>query len=141
MQQQKLESFILIYPGYSTVQFGIYKNNDLVRSIVLDNKEISKNISFVLEELLSAALILFQDLDFIGCVIGPAPYTTLRSCLGFINGVSFVKNLKLLPLNSLEILFNKYNKENSVALFNAFSDDVYFVSQNETGCKKNSSIA
>lgn len=131
--------FLVVHTRYADVQFSIVKQYQFLQYSIIStttesNKLISKNFIKIIENLLKSSSLSFKDLDFIVSHTGPAPFTTLRSCLASINGLAFATQKPLIGINGLEALINQYqNKSNIIAMLNAFANDVYY------GIKKDNS--
>ena len=124
--------FLVVHTRYADVQFSIVKQYQMLEYSIIsskteNNKLISKNFIKIIENLLKESSLNFKDLDFIVAHTGPAPFTTLRSCLASINGLAFATHKPLIGVNGIEALINQYShKENIIALLNAFANDVYY---------------
>ncbi len=132
--------FLTISVHYKHVELGIFKDTQLLGYAQELNPTISKKFFTTLDSLLKDAYLTLDKLDFIAASQGPAPFTTLRSCLASVNGLAFAKNIPLVGLNSLEVflLYSRTKQSTSsnkvttnlidctVGLFNAFCNEVYY---------------
>lgn len=130
-----MTKFITINTSYQEVEIALFFNDKLIDKEIEANKSISKCFIFLLENILQKNKASIKEIDFIATNIGPAPLTTLRVSLAFVNGLAETNNIPIIGINNLELLAkeNILNKNSddivcqySVVLLNAFCQDVYF---------------
>jgi len=121
--------FLVIASDYERVSFALYQGQKQIELYSDHKHTISKNLIVLLDKLLSAHDLTISDMKFIAVNQGPGPFTTLRTIIASVNGISFAIHIPLIGVNSLVALL----KENTcadwpitIALFNAFNNDVYF---------------
>ena len=91
--------------------------------------EASKQLIPVLAALLQKKDQSFTDLSLCAVSRGPGPFTTLRTVIATMNGLSYATGISLVGVNALEVLITQYDVTNTkqvIALLNAFGGDVYF---------------
>lgn len=120
--------FLTVHARYKDVQWGIFRDSELVASGADESKKVSKHFIDMLDSLLKNSKLTFSELSFIAAHQGPAPFTTLRVCLATVNGFAFATGIPLVGVNGLEALIEEYKQQNNVTvvLLNAFSGDVYY---------------
>jgi len=122
--------FLTVHARYHDVQWGLFDGNNRIVSTADESKKVSKYFIETLDRMLKKSGYALSDLSFIAVHQGPAPFTTLRVCLSTVNGISFASGLPLVGVNGLEALLDEQIKpgENhaTVALLNAFSQDIYY---------------
>ncbi len=120
--------FLTVHARYKDVQWGIFRDADLIQAGTDDSKKVSKNFLPMLDSLLKKNKLAFSELSFIVAHQGPAPFTTLRVCLATVNGFNFATGIPLVGINGLETLIDQYKQQQTitVVLLNAFSHEVYY---------------
>ena len=125
--------FLAIQAGYQSYEVGLFSDTACVAAHKQDKSEASKNLIPTIHELLEKHSFSIHDLAFIGINKGPAPFTTLRIIVATINGIAFATNIPLASCTSLEALLHEAHdaawQSYSVALLNAYNNDVYFAVQ------------
>ncbi len=122
--------FLTVHARYNDVQWGLFDGNKRIVSTANESKKISKHFIEMLDKMLKKSSLSLSDLSFIAVHQGPAPFTTLRVCLSTVNGVAFASGLPLVGVNGLEALLDEQvipgDPNVTIALLNAFSQDVYY---------------
>ncbi len=120
--------FLTIHARYKDVQWGIFRDTNLIESGADDSKKVSKNFLIMLDKLLKKHTFVLSDLSFIAAHVGPAPFTTLRVCLTTINGFAFATGIPLVGVNGLEALVDEHKHPHhvTIVLLNAFCHEVYY---------------
>lgn len=121
--------FLAIQNTYNTLDIALFENNQAIETSIEDKIRASKNCALMIEEMLSKHKLTFADLSFIAVNQGPGPFTTLRTVIASANGLSFASGLPLIGIDGIEALLLEHKDAvypNTVALLNAFNNDVYF---------------
>lgn len=120
--------FLAVHARYKDVQLGLFKDGTLIDVASDESKKISKNFISMVDHMLKKNRLTFAQLMFIAAHQGPAPFTTLRVCLTTVNGFAFATGIPLIGVNGLQELVEHYKQHNqiTIALLNAFSNDVYY---------------
>jgi tRNA threonylcarbamoyladenosine biosynthesis protein TsaB len=122
--------FLAVQAGYQNYEVGLFNGIACLAWHKQDKSEASKNLIPVIDDLLKKHSYSIHDLTFIGINKGPAPFTTLRIIIATINGIAFAINIPLVSCSSLEALLHEAHDPAwpaySVALLNAYNNDVYF---------------
>lgn len=136
--------FISIQHTYQGIEAALFDKYHLLGAITDDKKRASKTIIGLLNELLSAHQLQIRDLAFLAVNQGPGPFTTLRVVIASVNGLSFAIKKPLIGIDGLDALIQENQSEQhpiTLALLNAFTNDVYFALHDRTcaiyekGCK------
>jgi len=123
--------FLVFNPGYSYLELLLSKNLEIIEEIRITNKDI-KDIFKIIDEIFNKNNITINNIDFISCNLGPAPFTTLRTVISIINAIVYSLNLKTLAINGIQLFIETIDKDKStVAILNAFTNDVYYAFYNK----------
>lgn len=125
----KTPFFLVFHSTYTSIQIGLFSGKTCIFQVYEDKKQASKNILLLVDNILKKAQIQLSDCAFIAAHQGPAPFTTLRVVITTVNGVGLAAQLPLIGVNGLYALLYEHadkQTEYTVALLNAFCDDVYF---------------
>lgn len=117
------------------LSMSIYKCNKFY-SINLFTEDHSENLVKCLDKLLKKTNLDLRDIDFVGVNIGPGSFTGLRIGLSFVKTLALNLNLKVICVNSFDIIFYEFIKKykiedlekklNIVALFPSIKNEFYF---------------
>lgn len=121
--------FLGIQGTYQHVHVGLFKNNQLSETLAISNADASKQLIPTIDILLRTHNISLECLSFIAATQGPGPFTTLRTILTTVNGLSFSRALPLIGIDSLTTLASEWEDPTvpcTVVLLDAFNNDVYF---------------
>ncbi len=121
--------FLVIASDYERVNFALYQGQKQIKVYSEHKYTISKNLIVLFDKLLSTHQLNLSDMKFIAVNQGPGPFTTLRTIIASVNGISFAANMPLIGVNSLVALLQENASADwqiTIALFNAFNNDVYF---------------
>ena len=124
-----MSHIIAIQSTYHTVDVGLYDGIQSLDERTIDKKDASAQLMHTLEALCSAHKWRLLDVQCIVVNQGPGPFTTLRTVIASVNGLSFATGIPLLGINALEALiveFDPDNTKNVLALLNAFGNTVYY---------------
>ncbi len=127
--------FLAVNSTYTTVECGLFSNARLIDHREMDHKQASKELMLSIAELFAQNDISFSAISFIACNQGPGPFTTLRVAIASANGLGFAMKLPLIGIDGLDCFMKEYPQSDypiTVALFNAFSGDVYYALKTET---------
>ncbi len=87
----------------------------------------SKEVILLLQSLLEDHSIAYSEIKFIAVNQGPGAFTTLRVVISTVNGLCFATQVPLIGINALHALLDEYPYQGpSIALLNAFSQDLYY---------------
>lgn len=124
-----MKHFLSIQNTYTHVEMALFKDSQLINWACEDKLRASKNFVLMIAGLLQDNQIKFSDLSFLAVNQGPGPFTTLRVVIASVNGLSYATKIPLVGIDALDALLFEYKSpthNNTVALLNAFNQDVYF---------------
>jgi tRNA threonylcarbamoyladenosine biosynthesis protein TsaB len=128
-----MATFISIQSTYHSVELALYRDTICLDFQTIEKTIVSKALIITLEHLLASCQTTYEELDFFAVNQGPGPFTTLRVVITTVNGLSFATQLPLFGINALQALIQEYRPTNpdygTIALLNAFGNDVYFAIQ------------
>lgn len=79
-------------------QIGLFEDQELIRSITLDEKvNLSESLFPSLKTLLQD--LAMEDLDAVVVQTGPGSFTSLRVAIAFVKGLALAKELKIYPVD------------------------------------------
>lgn len=121
-------AYLILQTTYAGIELGCAHAGTLIEQRIISKFQASSHLLPTIQELLNKHNVMLSNLEFIAANCGPGPFTTLRVALTTINGLTYATSLPLIGLNGL----NEFLNENSnpqyhatIALFNAFGNDVY----------------
>jgi tRNA threonylcarbamoyladenosine biosynthesis protein TsaB len=124
-----MSHFLVIQHTHTGIELGLFHQEKLIQKMSEDKRMASKNCVALVEQLLRANALSFHDLSFFAANQGPGPFTTLRVVISSINGLAFAAQKPLIGIDGLDALLDEYSDKNypvTVALLNAYGNDVYF---------------
>lgn len=135
--------FLTIQSDYKTIQLALFNRDRLCLLKETDKRFASKSIIPLCSNLLREQSLSLADLSFIAASQGPGPFTTLRTVIASINGISFATGLPLIGVDSLRAFAQEVHSSEypyTIILLNAFTRDVYYALDYTgedlvTGCK------
>jgi tRNA threonylcarbamoyladenosine biosynthesis protein TsaB len=124
---------ITIQNTTTEVQLGLFKNGLLHEMRTAHKTDVSKGFILLLDDLLQKNKLTLNDIDYITVNQGPGPFTTLRVIIASINGLSFARHIPLIGIDGLNAFIHEHHTDDypyTIALLNAFNNDVYFAIEN-----------
>lgn len=124
--------YLALQATYEHLEVGLFDDNHLIDQVQEDKKKASTTIVSHIDQLLEKNNITLQDLSFIAINQGPAPFTSLRVVIATANGISFATGLPLVGVDALDVFMYENTDPawpSTVALLNAFNNDVYYALQ------------
>lgn len=127
MQKQKI-TYLALQSSYDHIEVALFEDLQKTRFTRLSKFTASSELIPLIKTTLEQQNLEINDLDFICASIGPAPFTTLRTTIVTLNGISFVTKLPLVGVNGLQAFTKEAlsESENLVIILNAFNKGVYF---------------
>ncbi len=123
--------------NYSTYEVGLFSNSyRCLGSSIEDKKYASRDLIPTIEKLLTDNNLSLKDVDAIGVNQGPGPFTSLRVIITTANGLALATKIPLIGINSLEALLDENPDSQwpiTIALLNAYNNDLYFGIQSPAG--------
>lgn len=130
------EWFLSIQATYAQAQVALFRNETCVEERTNQNVAASSHLIPLCQDIFSTYNISLDDLQFIAIDHGPGAFTSLRVALATINGVAFARHIPLIGIDSLQALLHQISEKKteqpqqkifvSVALLNAYNNDVYY---------------
>jgi len=124
-----MTTFLAFQHAHGSIEAALFRDHELVDNIFEDKKRSSKHFVSMIESLLAKNNCELGDLSFIAANQGPGPFTTLRVVIASVNGLAFSCNKPLIGIDGLDAILQQFHSEQfptTVALLDAFSQDVYF---------------
>lgn len=121
--------YLGIQNTYNSVEIALFQDSNLLECVCEDKTRASKNFFLMLQALLKKHHIKLQEISFIAVNQGPGPFTTLRVVIASVNGLSFATEIPLIGIDALDAFLLEQNNKKfpyTIALLNAFSNDIYF---------------
>lgn len=111
---------------------AIYSNHECLAEETIQSRDCSKLLVVAIEKSLSNAFLTLDQINFITTETGPGSFTGLRILAATVNGISHIKKIPLIGMNSLTLLgnqafaFQKYPDQSTlVSIINAYGGQVY----------------
>lgn len=124
-----MSHFLVIQHTHTGIELGLFHQEKLMHMVSEDKRLASKNCVALAQNLLQANALSFSDLAFFAANQGPGPFTTLRVVIASINGLAFAAQKPLIGIDGLDALLHEHADRNypvTIALLNAYGNDVYF---------------
>jgi tRNA A37 threonylcarbamoyladenosine modification protein TsaB len=150
--QSKNPFFLLFHSDYTDVHLGLFRGIECLGTFSEHHKKISEQLFVYLDTLLRPHKLTVADMAFLAAHKGPGPFTTLRTLLSCVNGLSFSRAIPLVGLDGFELFFDEMavtltDVPASVhgVVLNAFCNDVYYAfreietGETQTGCTSHQS--
>lgn len=131
-----MSHFLVIQHTHTGIELGLFHHDTLVHMKSEDKRMASKQCVALADELLRANALSFSDLSFCAANQGPGPFTTLRVVIASINGLAFAAQKPLIGIDGLDALLVEHAVTTypvTVALLNAYGNDVYFGIKSQNG--------
>ena len=112
----------------SVCSVGVFEDDKLISKNEVDNgKTHSENFMPLVEKTLNDANITLDDLEYITVVVGPGSFTGIRIGVASCKAMAEVKNLKVVPIISLDSLAtNEIGKSKVIcSMIDARNSQVY----------------
>ena len=116
-----------------TCSVSILEDNYILKELNSDgNKQHSVNLMPMIDEIFRQTNLSLDNIDVLGCGIGPGSFTGVRIGIATIKAFSDAKNIPIVGINSLEAqayyvaLKNKRKDCKIVSMIDAKNDNLYF---------------
>src|SRR5580700_6558366 len=100
---------LLAHSTYETVEIGLFDGTDVLYTHSLDKKVASALLIPSIDIVLQRAGVSIKECLYAIVNQGPGPFTTVRTVITTMNGLSFATRLPLIGLNALEVLIYEYD--------------------------------
>jgi tRNA threonylcarbamoyladenosine biosynthesis protein TsaB len=124
-----MKHYLSIQNTYTHVEMALFQDSQMINWVAEDKLRASKNFVLLISGLLQEHCIKFSDLSFLAVNQGPGPFTTLRVVIASVNGLSYATKVPLVGVDALDALLIEHESNaysHTIALLNAFNQDVYF---------------
>jgi tRNA threonylcarbamoyl adenosine modification protein YeaZ len=127
MQKQKI-NYLTLQSTYDQIEVGLFNQNQLVKLTSLSKFTASSELVPAIQNILAQNLLALNDLNFICANLGPAPFTTLRTTIVTVNGLSYASKICLVGVNGLHAFARNALPENKnlIIILNAYSKSIYY---------------
>lgn len=121
-------NYLAITHTYHSIELLLTHNNRANGYLSIPKTEASRALVVQIQKLLQDNQLSLQNLKYIAVNQGPGPFTTLRVVIATVNGISFAIAIPLIGIDGLDALLYETQHLNkpTIALLNAFNNDVYF---------------
>lgn len=142
--------YLVVHNTYHVIECGLFNDGTCIASAQISKMQASSSLVSTLDTLLKKNNLALDDLSFCAVGQGPGPFTTLRTVIATMNGISFATGIPLIGINLLTALVNTYDphkKHSVIGVLNAFGGDVYYAVRLQeknmylTGCGTSNKIA
>ncbi|MFA5999281.1 MAG: tRNA (adenosine(37)-N6)-threonylcarbamoyltransferase complex dimerization subunit type 1 TsaB [Candidatus Babeliales bacterium] len=121
-----MQPYIILQYPYETIQIALCDQGKILTKIQEHKfNAIALTIPHI-NSMLSAHSLSLKNLKCIGINVGPGPYNTLRALLTMANGIHFASGVPLIGLSALDLLSEEHPHQNSLVVFQAFADHVFY---------------
>jgi tRNA threonylcarbamoyl adenosine modification protein YeaZ len=96
--------YLAVEGSYKVYQIALFEDENCLDKCVEIEKSISSSLVCNINKILLKNHKKLQDLSFISVNCGPGAFTSLRTVISVLNGISFGSRLKLVPVDGLEAL-------------------------------------
>ena len=110
------------------MEYGLFEDDKLIKENVLDNgRTHSENFMPLVKKTLEDANVSLDEIDYMGVVVGPGSFTGIRIGIASCKAMAEVKNIKIIPITSLESLAanEKGNSDIICSMIDARNNQVY----------------
>ncbi len=120
---------IVAQSSYTGIDVGLHDGKTLIQSVSLDKKDACAQLIPTLNALLHKEGLTLSSISHIIVNKGPAPFSSLRTVIATMNGLSFASGIPLIGVSAFEALNHAYNPHNTkkiLAIFRAYSKEYYY---------------
>lgn len=127
MQKQKI-NYLTLQSTYDQIELALFSKNQLVELAQVSKFTASSTLVPIIQNGLAQNQLALNDLDFICANLGPAPFTTLRTTIVTVNGLSYASKIPLVGVNGLHAFAKNAlpEEQNLIVILNAYSKSVYY---------------
>jgi len=119
--------YVVLQATYHVIEYALYSSTELIEKHTLEKTEACRFLVTRLNSMLAKNKLSWAEIEFIGVNQGPAPFTTLRTLITTINGISFAQHIPLIGVDGLKSFLTEQPQNGiNIVLQNAFAKDVYF---------------
>lgn len=130
-------TFLSAQATYAHVHIALFKNSFCIDSILMHDARASSHLIPYFDQILKRNNVRLVDLDFIAIDRGPGAFTSLRTAIATVNGISFTRKVPAIGIDGRQALvldaINTIKTQQAIAqpvtivtLLNAYNNDVYY---------------
>lgn len=108
--------------------YGLFEDDKLIKENILDNgRTHSENFMPLVKKTLEETNVGLDEIDYMGVVVGPGSFTGIRIGIASCKAMAEVKNIKIIPITSLESLATNEKGQSDVicSMIDARNNQVY----------------
>lgn len=108
--------------------YGLLEDDKLIKESVLDNgRTHSENFMPLVKSTLEEANVSLDEVDYMAVVVGPGSFTGIRIGIASCKAMAEVKNIKVVPITSLESLAANEKGQSDIicSMIDARNNQVY----------------
>ncbi len=112
----------------SVCAVGVFENDKLINENILDNgRTHSENFMPLVDKTLKSTNLNLNDMDYIAVSVGPGSFTGIRIGIASCKAMAEFKNIKIIPVTSLESLATNEigSKDVICSMIDARNNQVY----------------
>jgi tRNA threonylcarbamoyl adenosine modification protein YeaZ len=120
---------IVAQSTYTNIDVGLHNGTQLIRTAAIEKKDACAQLVPTLDALLHTEGITLGDATQIIVNLGPAPFSSLRTVITTMNGISFAAGIPLVGVSVFDALNYEYNSENVrelLIVLRAYSKEYYY---------------
>ena len=117
--------FITIQYPYQYLTITLSDNTTIIATQTISKFQAISLLLPTLKLMLETHNLTLANIACFGINTGPGPFNTLRSIIATANAISFAQHIPLVGCNGLDLLLQEHDN-NTVAILDAFGNDVYF---------------
>lgn len=105
----------------------ILENSNIIKELnISDAKTHSENLMPLIDKILNITSLTLDNIYYIACDIGPGSFTGIRIGIATVKALAEFKNIKIVPVTSLEALSYNINLDTYIcSMIDARNDNVY----------------
>lgn len=114
---------------YNSIEIALCQNDSILNKILIPKERASADLVNQIDKLFKSHNFVVTDIECLIVNQGPAPFTTLRTMIATVNGISFATKIPLIGVDGLTTFVEEYGCPEhmpTVALLNAFNKAVYY---------------
>ena len=118
--------FITIQYPYQYLTVTLSDDTTIISTETISKFQAVGSLIPTMQKILTNNQLTLTNISCIGINTGPGPFNTLRSIIATANGISFAKQIPLVPCNGLKLLLQEDKAINQVAILDAFGSEAYY---------------
>ena len=130
MQKQKI-NYLVLQSDYQQITVALFSDNQMLAQTQISKFIASSKLINTIKASLEKHSFSLTELAFICANLGPAPFTTLRTTIVTVNGLSYAKKIPLVGVNGLTVFAKEALPElnNLIIILNAYGHSVYYATR------------